>query len=213
MNQAQTDADPVITGKTASATFFSPKLVVYSRRNVPFTLGVSILPDHAIRKLCLEAGMVKPFTPELLNPASLDVTLGGMLLIEVEETSELQPLDITHTSEENPYWLAPREFVLAQTCEVFNIPDSVAGRFALKSSRAREGIEHLLAGFADPGFSNSVMTLELQNARRFHSVPVWYKMRIGQMTFEYMYSIPETSYSKTGHYNNDLMVTASRGHL
>lgn len=174
---------------------------------------MSILPDHMIRQLCVEHAMVVPFDPELLNPASLDVTLGDTLLVEVEHTTELQPLDIAHTSQASPYLLAPGEFVLAQTRELFNIPNDVAARFALKSSRAREGIEHLLAGFADPGFYGAVMTLELQNARRIHSVPIWAGMKIGQMTFERLAAPAEVTYAVKGHYNNDTTTTASRGHL
>lgn len=174
---------------------------------------MSILPDHMIRQLCVEQAMVVPFDPELLNPASLDVTLGDTLLVEVEHTAELLPLSITTTTQADPYWLAPGEFVLAQTRELFNIPDDIAARFALKSSRAREGIEHLLAGFADPGFYGAVMTLELQNARRLHSVPIWTGMKIGQMTFERLAAPPEVSYAVKGHYNGDATTTASRGHL
>jgi dCTP deaminase len=174
---------------------------------------VSILPDHMIRQLCIEHAMVVPFDPELLNPASLDVTLGDTLLLEVEHTAELMPLSIAGSSQAEPYWLAPGEFVLAQTRELFNIPNDIAARFALKSSRAREGIEHLLAGFADPGFYGAVMTLELQNARRLHSVPIWAGMKIGQMTFERLAAPAEVSYAVKGHYNRDTNATASRGHL
>lgn len=174
---------------------------------------MGIIPDHTIRQLCIEQSMVVPFNEELLNPASLDVRLGDTLLVEVDHTRDLLPVNIEHTSQSDPYWLEPGEFVLAQTQEQFNIPNDIAARFALKSSRAREGIEHLLAGFADPGFHGAVMTLELQNARRLYSVPIWYGMKIGQMTFERMESPPEVSYAVKGHYNKDVTATASRGHL
>lgn len=174
---------------------------------------MSLLPDHEIQRLCEERSMIVPFVPEMLNPSSLDVTLGKKLLIEVEHTRDMQELDISDTSVGNPYWMAPSEFLLAHTNEFFNVPDFIAARFALKSSRAREGIEHLLAGFADPGFHNSVLTLELQNARRFHSVPIWYNMRIGQVTFEYLNSPPLVSYAIKGHYNNDKSVSASKGYF
>lgn len=172
-----------------------------------------LLADHQIRELCLTKGMVVPYNEELLNPASLDVTLGTTLLVEVEHTPELQPLGIGHYTQESPYLLAPGEFVLAQTSEMFNIPENVCAQFILKSSRAREGIEHLLAGFADAGFNNSVLTLELQNARRLHSVAIWPGMKIGQLVFMEMSALPEVSYAVKGHYNSDRTVMASRGHL
>jgi dCTP deaminase len=96
---------------------------------------------------------------------------------------------------------------------LFNIPEDICAQFILKSSRAREGIEHLLAGFADAGFNNSVLTLELQNARRLHSVAIWHGMKIGQLVFMQMSALPEVSYAVKGHYNSDLTVKASRGHL
>jgi len=174
---------------------------------------MSLLPDHEIRTLCEKHSMVVPFCPELLNPSSLDVTLGSTILVEVVHTREMQPVDISGTSKLHPYHISPQEFFLGQTEQLFNIPEFIAARFALKSSRAREGIEHLLAGFADPGFNKSVMTLELQNAKRFHSVPVWAGMRIGQMTFEYLSSPPEISYAIKGHYNGDTTVTPSKGYF
>jgi dCTP deaminase len=100
---------------------------------------------------------------------------------------------------------------LAQTREVFNLPDHIAAQFMLKSSRAREGLEHLLAGYCDPGWNGSVLTLELQNARRKYPVKLWPGMKIGQMVFHTIAGKPERTYAVTGRYNNDLIVTASRG--
>lgn len=171
-----------------------------------------ILPDYQLRNLC-HAGLVTPFDPALLNPASLDVRLGDTLLVETPESPELVPYPLEHHSQENPYYLQPSQFVLGQTLECFNIPACIAAEFKLKSSRAREGIEHLLAGFADPGFHGSVMTLELVNARQYHKVAIWPGMKIGQMIFYELADRPHKSYAETGHYNNDLAVTASKGHL
>lgn len=155
--------------------------------------------------------MVVPFDPELLNPASLDVTLGDRLMVEVPERPELQIHGISEHTQADPYLLQPGAFCLAQTREIFNLPDHVAAQFVLKSSRAREGLEHLLAGFADPGFHGSVLTLELSNARRLHAIPLWPGMKIGQMVFHLISGEPERSYAVTGRYNGDLQVQASRG--
>lgn len=155
--------------------------------------------------------MVLPYNEDLLNPASIDVLLGDRLMVEVEHTPELQLLEISHHTQANPYWLAPGEFVLAETQETFNLPDHVAAQFVLKSSRAREGLEHLLAGFCDPGWHGSKLTLELQNGRRLHSLPIWPGMKIGQMVFHVISGRPERSYAVTGRYNGDGSVTASRG--
>jgi dCTP deaminase len=172
---------------------------------------MAILPDHEIHQLCA-AGMVTPFDPSLVNPASLDLRLGGQLLIESCESPQLVPYPLDQHSESDPYLLQPGQFVLAQTVETFNLPPTTAAQFVLKSSRAREGLEHLMAGFADPGFNNSVLTLELHNSRQLHCVPIWAGMKIGQLVFMRMASAPLVDYSVTGHYNNDRTVTASKGH-
>jgi dCTP deaminase len=168
-----------------------------------------ILCDTEIRALC-EQGLVTPYDPALVNPASLDVRLGCDLLVEVAEWSTMIPVDITGHTQAEPFYLQPHEFVLACTEETFYLPTNIAGQFALKSSRARSGIEHLMAGYCDPGWSGSKLTLELQNARSMNTVAIWPGMRIGQIVFHRMSQTPAQDYSITGSYNNDLTVTASK---
>jgi len=80
-------------------------------------------------------------------------------MIEVSDKRELIEIDISDRTEEDPYYLAPSEFVLAETIETFNLPDDISAQFVLKSSRAREGLNHLLAGWCDPGWHGSKLTL------------------------------------------------------
>lgn len=169
-----------------------------------------ILADHEIHARC-EAGMVAPFDPALVNPASLDVRLGNRILIESAVSPELVPLSLADHSEAEPFLLLPGQFVLAQTLETFSLPEDIAAQFVLKSSRAREGLEHLLAGYCDPGWHGSVLTLELHNSRQLHSIPLWPGKRIGQMVFHRMSQPPERSYAAVGRYNRDAAVTGSRG--
>jgi len=171
---------------------------------------MTVLCDWEIKNLC-EAGMIEGYAQDLINPASLDVRLGGRLMIEVADTKEFVNVDISHRTDKNPYRLMPGEFCLAETEEIFNIPDSISAQFVLKSSRAREGYENLLAGWIDPGFSGSRLTLELVNARRHWDLPLYPGMKIGQIVFFGMSSIPINSYSKVGRYNGDLRVNASKG--
>jgi dCTP deaminase len=67
-----------------------------------------------------------------------------------------------------------------------------------------------MAGYCDPGWSGSKLTLELQNARSLHPVALWPEMRIGQLVFHRMSAIPSRDYSVTGHYNNDVSVQAAK---
>jgi dCTP deaminase len=168
-----------------------------------------ILCDTEIRALC-EEGLVDPYDPALVNPASLDVRLGENLLVEVPLTAQMQPFSIKGYTEEHPFLLPPKEFILAETIETFFLPSFLAGQFALKSSRARSGIEHLMAGYCDPGWQGSKLTLELQNARAIHPVALWPGMRIGQIVFHRMSATPAEDYSIVGHYNFDQKVTAAK---
>ncbi len=170
-----------------------------------------ILSDWEIRALCAEGRLVSPFDPELVNPASLDVRLGNHLLIESAASPELVSMDISRYTEVNPYELVPGQFVLAETIEVFNLPKGIAAQFMLKSSRARSGLEHLMAGYCDPGWHGSALTMELHNSRQLHRIPLWPGMRIGQMVFHRMSSYPLKAYDKTGRYNNQPHVQESLG--
>ena len=174
---------------------------------------MTVLSDWEIKARC-KAGMIEDYSEELINPASLDVRLGGHLMIEVADTKDFINVDISHRTENNPYRLMPGEFCLAETKEIFHIPDTLSAQFVLKSSRAREGYENLLAGWIDPGFGlskGSRLTLELVNARRHWDLPLYPGMKIGQIVFFKMSSIPINSYSKVGRYNGDLRVNASKG--
>tara|TARA_R110000787_G_scaffold107015_2_gene214814 strand:- start:1044 stop:1565 length:522 start_codon:yes stop_codon:yes gene_type:complete len=170
---------------------------------------MAVLCDHEIRALCDSHQMVWPFVPELLNPASIDVLLGTKLMIEVSNRKPLITIDISDRTEEDPYYLAPSEFVLAETVEVFNLPDDISAQFVLKSSRARDGLNHCLAGWCDPGWHGSRLTLELKNERRYHGLSLYPNMKIGQMVFHRMSSVPALSYAVTGNYNNHLRVMPS----
>ena len=79
-------------------------------------------------------------------------------------------------------------------------------QFVLKSSRARSGLNHLLAGWCDPGWHGSRLTLELKNERLHHAIPLYPGLKIGQMVFHAMSNVPMHSYRETGHYNNHLTV-------
>jgi dCTP deaminase len=168
-----------------------------------------ILPDIEIITL-MKRSLVTPADIDFVNPASLDVRLGSNFLIELPTTLELVPYSIADCTKEKPYMLQPHEFVLAETLEEFHLPDCIAAQVALKSSRAREGLEHLMAGYVDPGYKGR-LTLELQNARTMHPIPLWPGMRIAQLVFHRMSMLPGKDYSMTGRYYGDQTVQASKG--
>jgi len=169
-----------------------------------------ILCDWEIRARCM-GGMVIDYDDDLINPASLDVRLGDILLIESVESPALVLYPLHQHTEDDPYLMVPGQFVLAETIETFNLPDDLAAQFMLKSSRAREGLEHLMAGYCDPGWHGSKLTMELHNSRQLHPVPLWPGMKIGQMVFHTMSTAPQRSYAVTGRYNNHATVHESLG--
>lgn len=161
--------------------------------------------DHQIRELCRNRGLVEPFDPDLINPASYDVTLAPIIKVE-NDNGGFTEMDISDTD----FWMPPGAFVLASTAEWVRIPNDLEAIFQLKSSRGREGYEHALAGYIDPGFCGNV-TLELSNLRRFKELPLRAGMRIGQLRFAKVDAVPLRSYAITGRYQNDEGVRESKG--
>lgn len=170
---------------------------------------MTILPDHEIERLSKEQAMIVPYNPDQLNPASYDVRLGNELMIESVVSPEFVRTPIKGFTQENPWMLKPGQFCLASTEEILNMPDDVAGHFALKSSRGREGYSHALSAYIDPGFYGSRLTLELHNIRQVHPVPLYPGMLIGQIVFQRMEGKPRKSYAECGHYNNNRTVMPS----
>ncbi len=168
-----------------------------------------ILCDFQISNYCQTINLVKPFDPKLLNGASIDVRLGYSLKLLKAKGFIDQPL-FKGSTKENPYRLQPNDRVLACTLEEFNFPLSIAGNFFLKSSRAREFLEHLHAGFIDPGYTGAHLTLELKNEDQYSVKPLYPGMRIGQVVFYQMASLPTIDYSVVGHYNHDKEATQSK---
>jgi len=168
---------------------------------------VSTIVDHQIRELARMTGLVEPFNPEQINPASYDVTLGTTILKEgVGSEDRWIPVDITG----GVYVMQPGEFILAATEEMVRIPNNLECVFNLKSSRGREGFEHLMAGYIDPGFHGKI-TLELCNVNRHHRLALEPGMRIGQLRFSKLDAIPHRSYALTGRYHGDDGVRTSKG--
>ena len=166
---------------------------------------MSTIVDHQIRHLCRMTGLVEPFNPELINPASIDVTLGDEILVE-NDHGNFTPFNIS----DDTFYMPPGAFILACTREFIRVPNNLECIFQLKSSRGREGYEHALAGYIDPGFHGRV-TLELSNLRRFKELPLRAGMRIGQLRFAKVDEIPMRSYALTGRYQGDAGVQESKG--
>jgi len=157
---------------------------------------------------------------ENVNGASIDITLGDSVRVELppdhyvpidlikKETIKTEPFNIRDHS----YILMPGAFILASSVETFNLPDDIACEYKLKSSLARSGLGHALAGWCNPGWHGSKLTLELFNSTRHHELRLTAGMKIGQMIFFRVDQVPEhASYKSRGQYNNQCEAVESRG--
>lgn len=180
-----------------------------------------MLLSHTELLSLVRSGIIENAAEDQVNAASIDLTLGDSIMIEDEprwdscidlsrkgEGPKMRAVDIAADG----YHLSPGQFVLAQTREKFHLPNDISGEFKLRSSIARAGLNHLLAGWCDAGWHDSVLTLELHNVLKRHALCIRPGMRIGQMIFYRHAPVPENaSYAVRGRYNGDDTVTASRG--
>jgi dCTP deaminase len=162
-----------------------------------------ILTDNQIAS----SDLIRPFRREQLNPASYDLLIGPDMLLETEHG--LTPYNLANTTQDQPFMLDPGGFCLLHSQETFDLPHNVAAKVALKSSRAREGYDHLLAGWCDPGWNGSVLTLAIKNQRQFAQLPTWCGMRMVQIVFMFCIGAVDRPYQ--GRYNGDTTVSASKG--
>ena len=168
-------------------------------------------------------GWLEGADPKLINGASIDVRLGNTFKREQRATSaQYIAVDLSHKEhpkmetavlgKQEPFILHPGQFVLAETLETFHLPNNIACEFKLKSSAARAGLNHSLAGWGDPGFNGATLTLELQNVLEYHTLLLRPGMKIGQVVFWEGEPVPEEhSYATKGRYNNQRGPTESKG--
>jgi len=167
----------------------------------------------------VENGVLQNATVDQVNAASIDLHLGDTLLVESYGDVSVDlfekdkpPMEKLQLGMGGRWWLEPGEFALAETKEVFHLPDWVACEFKLKSSLARAGLNHVLAGWADPGFNDATLTLELINQLQKNSLGLKPGMKIGQMVFWEGEEVPrEASYATRGRYNGQRGATQSKG--
>ena len=138
--------------------------------------------------------------PYKVGPASVDVRIGDWLIFE-----NGYQYDLRHCSEEKPYWMTPGQFLLAEMYEETCIPLDLTAEFILKSSLARAGYDHSLAGLVDPGWRGR-LTLELKNKYQIKSIPLWPLMPIGQL----VYHKTEGARPYAGRYQGDTSVSPAR---
>ena len=186
-----------------------------------------ILSAQQILEEIIQGGVIENALVDNVNAASLDIRLGKFILVESNQYSirdtgympkvlslkQRDPLTTTKVDleKEGSFVLRPGQFILAQSIEVFHLPDNISAEYKLKSSMARIGLEHLNAGWCDAGWNGSVLTLELRNLTTYHEIELCYGDKIGQMIFYKHHPVPTNhSYATKGSYNGDKEVSSAK---
>lgn len=164
----------------------------------------------------IDAGVINAELSRV-NGSSIDITLDSIIRVEgvtgcvdlaKKENIATIEVDISNMG----HSLYPNDFILASSAETFNLPADISCEYKLKSSMARNGLEHLNAGWCDAWWSNSKLTLELKNMTRGHILLLTAGMPIGQMVFYRHAPVPrDNGYAVLGQYNNQTKVTESKG--
>lgn len=110
-------------------------------------------------------GFVQPLITENINAASINLTISDTVkylpddtLIDTSQNLKNLPY-ITEKIPQNGYILKKGKGYLISTREIVSLPNDVAAEISLRSSAARIFINHLKAGYIDPGFIGNI-TLE-----------------------------------------------------
>jgi len=152
-----------------------------------------ILGNESLEKLLLQVMGHNDLV--FINSASIDICIGNSLKCEIEreapvylwpDESDAQnwlSVDLACYSMLNPYWLQPGDFVNVSTLENIKIPNDLVMNLFLKSTRARQGYEHSLAFWVDPGWQG-ILTMEICNRRRYVKLPLYPGMRIAQTVLQ-----------------------------
>lgn len=148
---------------------------------------------------------------EQVQPASIDVRLAGKFLVSGKNAKvsfgddgkiEYHGFKEVELEDGEVIRISRGKLVIASTIERFNMPPNIAGQFLMRSSAGRRGLDHLHAGYLDPGWHGHI-TLELTAV-----VPTEFKVgeRIGQVVL-----FRTTGYSPyRGQYNGQVGPTLPR---
>lgn len=164
-----------------------------------------IVSGASLRRLAKR--IIEPHEEDLVNPASIDIRIGATARVEVAPYRR-EDLDLTHYSYDCPYIVTPGQFLLIATYESFHVPKGYVVDLRLKSSRAREGWDHALAFFVDPGW-RGVLTMEVKNATQYTPLALWHGMVFAQII---VHQVTDSDAEYRGRYQDSKKVEDSRGH-
>ena len=182
-----------------------------------------IQPDY--RLAVIGSASIRPFDKAMVNPASIDLRLGSTIRLPrwYWRNPLTRPFAWAFSSKDpkrNPdeFWgkstefktftLWPGQFVLCHSLEVTEIPLDHVAILLSKSSTGRIGLEHLHAGYGDPGFHGQ-WTFELINMAPW-PVRLVAGQPLMQLVYMQMNGRPDQGYAQTGRYQGQHGPTAAR---
>jgi dCTP deaminase len=137
---------------------------------------VGLKPDHWIRKMALEHGMIEPFADHQVRNGVISYGLSSYgydmrvsnqfkiftnLFAAVVDPKNFDPKSMVDIETDEPVLIPPNSFALARTVEYFRIPRGVLTICLGKSTLARCGVIVNVTPF-EPEWSGFV-TLEISN--------------------------------------------------
>lgn len=166
-----------------------------------------ILLDYQLREWAEKGGII-PYDPAYVNPASIDLCLGGNWIDMYNYHKGVGPVKIRVYNPVYEWFFAilnklgakrrhKPSAILATTVEEVNLLDCYAAEIKLKTSPCRLGLGHPIADWVDPGFHGQ-LTLMLHSFKDIILVP---GQRICQLVV-YNVGYPSQPYGKVGHYQN-----------
>ena len=157
-----------------------------------------IEPDSWIRENAEELGVRE----ENINPASVDVCLGGHIVEfyngQLEKRFELTP------GEE--FKFIKNALYICHTQEYTKCPKTHAWMMILKSSAGRRGLDHAHSGWGDPGFEGQVTFEFCCN----NEVDFKIGDRIAQLVYMRLTKEPDRAYGETGRYQGQTGAALAR---
>ena len=184
---------------------------------------MSIWNDVLLHDYCNRCALVAPFEPANVNPASIDLRLGTSYRLPAamwqSSATRVMVADPAHLST-LPTWgdelqmppegivLQPGQFILCCGMETVCIPNDASAALFSKSSTGRLGLEHLHAGWVDPGFCGQ-LTWEFVNDAAWPVALIPGK-RLMQMVVYDLIAPAARDYSLTGRYQNQVGATPAR---
>ena len=183
-----------------------------------------ILVDSQIHKWATKFHGIKPYEPEMLNPASIDMRAGvgwidvqyphmkffsvPMVVYQLTVGTMLHNawVDMMYKairSDKLLYYRKPTALLIT-TFESVSLPRNMCAQIKLKTTPCREGLGHPIADWVDNGFLGNLTLMITANK----TISIMPGDRICQLVLHQTIT-PNETYDKKGHYHNQTGVTAS----